>query len=141
MFKKEKLRYREYWSEIRCSFPTYSIVTEWGNGYARFNADFFFCFTITYRTPLLQLPLYSQYQFFLYETISDLREKEMSFKQIAQWLNDNNYQTLRGKSFKSAHVHSIIMKKRIKDEKLEKEYPEVRSDFRLETFDKRLIAE
>tara|TARA_B100000315_G_C14129974_1_gene386422 strand:+ start:319 stop:519 length:201 start_codon:yes stop_codon:yes gene_type:complete len=63
----------------------------------------------------------------------------MSFNQIAQWLNDNNYRTVRGKSFKSGHVHSIIKKRRIRDEKLEKEYPEVRSDFRLETFDKTLV--
>ena len=46
---------------------------------------------------------------------------------------------MRGKKFKSAHVHSIIKKKRIKDAKLEKEYPEVGSDFRLETFDKTLV--
>ena len=63
----------------------------------------------------------------------------MSFNGIAEWLNDNNYRTVRGKTFKSVHVHSIIKKRRIRDEKLEKEYPEVRSDFRLETFDKRLI--
>jgi len=103
------------------------------------NADVFFCFTIAYRTPLLQLPLYSQYQFFLYKTISNLRKKEISFNQIANWLNEKGYLSARGKSFKGNHVHSIIKKKRIKDEKLEKEYPEVRSDFRLETFEKRLI--
>ena len=130
---------REERRSIIITLHTYSTVSQHMCGYARFNADVFFCFTITYRCPSLNASNYSEFQFFLYKTILDLREKEMSFKQIAQWLNDNNYQTLRGKSFKSAHVHSIIKKKRIKDEKLEKEYPEVRSDFRLETFDKRLI--
>ena len=33
----------------------------------------------------------------------------------------------------------FIKKRRIRDEKLEKEYPEVRSDFRLEIFDKSLV--
>ena len=103
------------------------------------NSDLLFFFDITYRIPCLQVPVYSEYQHFLYETISDLREKELSFNKISQWLNDNNYRTVRGKTFKSGHVHSIIKKKRIKDAKLEKEYSEVWSDFRLETFDKTLI--
>ena len=102
------------------------------------NSDLLFCFDITYRIPCLQVPVYPEYQHFLYETISDLREKEISFNKISQWLNDNNYRTVRGKTFKSGHVHSII-KKRMGDEKLAREYSEVRSDFRLETFDKRLI--
>ena len=41
---------------------------------------------------------------------------------------------LGGKKFKGNHVHSIMKKKRLKDEKLEKEYPEVRSDFYLDIF-------
>ena len=36
-------------------------------------------------------------------------------------------------------MHSIVKKKRLKDEKLEKEYPEVRSDFSLEVVDKTLV--
>ena len=63
----------------------------------------------------------------------------MTFNQVADHLNKKGILSVRGKKFKSAHVHSIIKKRRIRDEKLEKEYPEVRSDFRLETFDKRLI--
>ena len=63
----------------------------------------------------------------------------MTFNQIADHLNKKGILSVRGKKFKSAHVHSIIKKRRIKDAKLEKEYPEVRSDFRLETFDKRVL--
>ena len=63
----------------------------------------------------------------------------MSFNQIANHLNKEGILSVRGKKFRGTHVHSIIKKKRIKDAKLEKEYPEVRSDFRLEIFDKRLI--
>ncbi len=36
-------------------------------------------------------------------------------------------------------MHSIVKKKRLKDEKFEKEYPEVRSDFSLEVFDTLLL--
>ena len=37
------------------------------------------------------------------------------------------------------YVYLIVKKKRLKDEKLEKEYPEVRSDFSLEVFDKSIL--
>tara|TARA_E500000331_G_C17150036_1_gene666842 strand:- start:560 stop:736 length:177 start_codon:yes stop_codon:yes gene_type:complete len=49
------------------------------------------------------------------------------------------YLSVRGKKFRGAHVHSMVKKKRLKDEKLKREYPEVRSDFKLDIFDKRLI--
>ena len=92
--------------------------------------DTFFCFTITYRTPILQKPLYSEYQQFLYETI---------FNQISDHLNTEGHKTPRGKLFTGAHAHSIIKKRRIKDEKLKQKYPPVWSDFYLEAVDKTLV--
>ena len=103
------------------------------------NADVIFHFSITYRRPPFSVPRYSQYQLFLYETITAHREKGKTFDQIAEWLNEKGYLSVRGKKFKGNHVHSIVKKKRLKDEKLEREYPEVRSDFSLEVVDKRLI--
>ena len=50
--------------------------------------DAFFRFTITIRHPALNVPLYSEYQFFLYETIIEQREKDKTFNQIAEWLNE-----------------------------------------------------
>ena len=94
---------------------------------------------MTIRRPSLNVPLYSKYQFFLYETITEQREKGTTFDQIAQWLNKKGYLSVRGKKFKSNHVHSIVKKKRLKDEKLEREYPEVWSDFSLEVFDKSIL--
>ena len=108
-------------------------------GYAFLNANVFFRFTITQRTPHLNVPQYSEYQFFLYETITEQREKGKTFNQIAEWLNKKGYLSVRGKKFKGNHVHSIVKKKRLKDEKLEKDYPEVWSDFSLEVFDKTLV--
>ena len=63
----------------------------------------------------------------------------MTFDQIAGWLNKKVYLSVRGKKFKGNHVHSIVKKKRLKDEKLEREYPEVWSDFSLEVFDKSIL--
>ena len=59
--------------------------------------------------------------------------------EVAEWLNKKGYLSVRGKNFKGNHVHSIVKKKRLKDEKLEKEYPEVRYDFSLEVVDKTLF--
>ena len=103
------------------------------------SADVIFHFSITYRRPPFTVPQYSQYQLFLYETITEQREKGKTFDQIANWLNKKGYLSVRGKKFKGNHVHSIVEKKRLKDEKLEREYPEVWSDLNLEVVDKTLV--
>ena len=102
-------------------------------------ADCFFHFTISQRTPLLQLPSYSDYQYFLYETISELRDKEMTFQQIAEHFNNKRIETVRGKKFRSPHVHSILKKRRDKEEELKRKYPEEWSEFSLEVVDKSLV--
>ena len=104
-----------------------------------FNADVIFHFSITYRRPPFYLPRYSQYQFFLNETITAHREKGKTFDQIAEWFNEKGYLSVREKKLKGNHVHSIEKKKRLKDEKLEREYPEVWSDFSLEVVEKTLV--
>ena len=62
---------------------THSTVDKGGSADARLNSDFFFCFTITQRTQHLNVPLYSEYQFFLYEIITEQIEKGNTFDQIA----------------------------------------------------------
>ena len=103
------------------------------------SADVIFNFSIKYRRPPFSVPQYSQYQFFLYETITAHRERGKTFDQIAEWFNEKGYLSVRGKKFRSAHVHSIVKKKRQKDEKLKREYPEKWSDFSLEVVDKTLV--
>ena len=63
----------------------------------------------------------------------------MTFDAIVNWLNKKGYLSVRGKSFRGTHVHSIVKKKRLKDGELEREYPEVWSDFSLEVIDKTLV--
>ena len=93
------------------------------------SADVLYCFSITYRRPPFNVPQYSEYQFFLYKTITEQREKGKTFDQIADWLNNKGYLSVRGRKFKGNHVYSIVKKKSLKDDKLERDYPEVRSDF------------
>ena len=102
-------------------------------------ADCFFHFTISQRTPLLQQSLYSDYQYFLYETISELRDKGLTFNQIADELNNKGYLSARGKELKGNHVHSIVKKKRIRDERFYKKYQEEWSDISFEVVDKTLV--
>ena len=68
-------------------FQVHSKVTEYRYRYTLLPADVFFCFTITIRRPILQMPHYTEYQYFLHETISKLREKGMTFNQIVDHLN------------------------------------------------------
>ena len=104
-----------------------------------YTADAFFCFTITIRRPILEMPLYTEYQYFLYETVSKLREKGMPFNQIADHLNKKKILSVRGKIFRGGHIHSIMKRKIKRDEKLKEKYPEVRSDFYLDIYDKSII--
>ena len=85
------------------------------------------------------MSLYSEYQFFLYETISELRDKEMTFHQIAEHLNKKKIETVRGKKFRSPHVHSILKKRQNKEEELKRNYPEEWSGFSFEVIYKSLL--
>ncbi len=103
------------------------------------NSDVNFNFDLVTRSPSLNKQFYSEYQFFIYETITEQRDKGKTFDQIAEWLNNKSYLSVRGKKFKGNHVHSIVKKKRMRDEKLEREYPELKSDFYLDVYDKSIL--
>lgn len=51
------------------------------------------------------------------------REKGDSFNKIAEFLNHSGFKTARGKMFRGAHIHSIVKKKAIRDERLNREFP------------------
>ena len=63
----------------------------------------------------------------------------MTFNKIADELNRQGYLSARGKVFKGNHVHSIVKKKRMRDERFFKKYPEEWSDSRFEVVDKSLV--
>ena len=62
----------------------------------------------------------------------------MTFNQIADELNRKGYLSAKGKVFKGNHVHSIV-KKRLRDERFNKKYPEEWSDISFEVVDKTLV--
>ena len=101
--------------------------------------DTYLIFTLKLRaTHLLSSP-YSDYQQFLYNTITDYLDKGWNYKQIADWLNDNGYKTTRGKKFRNNHTHSIVNKKRIRDVRLSRTYKPKLTDFSLRFIDKTKI--
>jgi hypothetical protein len=102
-------------------------------------ADLTFNFTLTCRSPALSGNHYSDYQLFLYQTISEHREKGMTFDAIAKWLTKEGYLTVRGKRFRGTHVHSILKKRLAKEELLNREYPPMWSDFSMEVVDKTIL--
>ena len=59
--------------------------------------------------------------------------------QIAEEVNNKGYLSARGKVFKGNHVHSIVKKKRMRDEKFYKKYPEEWSNISFEVVDKTLV--
>ena len=63
----------------------------------------------------------------------------MTFDAIAEWLNKEGYLTVRGKRFRSAHVHSILRKRLAKEKLLNRECPPVWSDFSMEVVDKTIL--
>ena len=63
----------------------------------------------------------------------------MTFNQIAEELNNKGYLTARDRVFKGNHVHSIVKKKRIRDERFYRKYPEEWSDISFEVVDKTIL--
>ena len=56
----------------------------------------------------------------------------MTFNQIADRLNKKKILSARGKTFRGGHIHSIMKRKRMRDEKIKEKYPEIRSEFYLD---------
>ena len=102
-------------------------------------ADLTFNFTITCHTPALTGNHYSEYQLFLYQTITEHREQGLTFDAIAEWMNEEGYLTVRGKKFRGAHVHSMLKKRLAKEELLNRKYPPMWSDFSMEVVDKTIL--
>ena len=122
---------------------SHSTVAQGACGYAFLikDSDVFFSFDLTTRSASLNNQNYNEYQQFLYRTITELLHQGLNYKQIADWLNDNGYKTVRGKKFRNAHTHSIVKKKRISNDKFSKTYPSELSNISLEVYDKRLVNE
>ena len=98
-----------------------------------------FTFDLVTRSSSQNHQYYSEYQHFLYDIITERLGEGMNYQEIADWLNNNGYTTVRGKEFGNAHAHSIIKKKKISDDKHSRMYPSSLTNCSLEVTDRRLI--
>ena len=80
-------------------------------------------------------PPYSDYQLFLFEKISELREQGLGYRRISNILNEEEILTVRGKVFTNSHVHSILKKKNIRDERMNQQFDKEVSALELEYID------
>jgi hypothetical protein len=72
-------------------------------------------------TPSLWHCAYSQESQDLYDRIMELRAEGLGYRRVAKVLNAEGLKTPRGKTFTSPHVHSLIKKRRLRDERLNAE--------------------
>ena len=64
---------------------------------------------------------YSEHQHYLYNTIKELHQKGLGYKEISNWFNERNIKTPRGSEFKGNYVFSILKKGRIREERINQE--------------------
>jgi|TARA_B100000959_G_scaffold185956_1_gene194419 hypothetical protein len=66
-------------------------------------------------------------------------ESTWNYQEIADWFNDNDYTTPRGKKFFNSSAQSIVKKKKLRDARLSKRHPWKLSDFGISFVDKTII--
>mgnify|MGYP001207404595 CR=1 FL=1 len=80
------------------------------------------CVNVTVRCSNLNIPPISEYQEFLFQKISELHKSGLGYRRISYWLKENGYKTPRGHEFKNTHVFSILKKRRLREERINKPY-------------------
>ena len=110
-----------------------------GKSSTKSTTEIYLNFHLKVRASHLWVAPYNEYQQFLFDTITDFREKGWNFQQIADWLNENGYTTVRGKRFRNAHAHSIVKKKGIREVRLNRKYEPKICDFSLRFVDTTMI--
>ena len=82
------------------------------------NIQVFVSFTVKINASHLKKIRYSNYQQELWEIIKEKHNFGMGYRRISKWLNENRYKTTRGHKFKNTYVYSILLKKKISDERI-----------------------
>mgnify|MGYP002006822793 FL=1 len=77
---------------------------------------------VTVRCINLNIVRLTDYQNVLHDKIKELHDSGLGYRRIACWLNENQYKTHRGHEFKNNHVHSILKKRRIRNERINRPY-------------------
>ena len=78
----------------------------------------YICYDVKILTGALTPYIYSDYQTELYGKVKKLRDKNLTFKEIANKLNEHGQISTRGKILKANHVFSILKKWKIRDSRI-----------------------
>jgi hypothetical protein len=89
----------------------------------------YLCFDVEVTSNQLWHTHYSPYQSFLHNKIKQLKAEGLGYRKIAKRLNEENIKTSRGNTFHPSSVYSILKKKKIRDERLNKEFEKKISEF------------
>ena len=89
----------------------------------------YLCFDVEVTSNQLWHTHYSPYQSFLHNKIKQLKAEGLGYRKIAKRLNEENIETSRGNTFYPSSVYSILKKKKIRDERLNKEFDKKISEF------------
>jgi hypothetical protein len=89
----------------------------------------YLCFDVEVTSNQLWHTHYSPYQSFLHNKIKQLKAEGLSYRKIAKRLNEENIKTSRGNAFYPSSVYSILKKKKIRDERLNKVFDKKISKF------------
>jgi hypothetical protein len=82
----------------------------------------YLCFDVEVTSNQLWHTHYSPYQSFLHNKIKQLKAEGLGYRKIAKRLNEANIKTSRGNTFYPSSVYSILKKKKIRDERLNKKF-------------------
>jgi len=86
------------------------------------NVNVYLSFEINVTAPRLRGINYSSYQHELYELCKKMRDEGKTLPYIANWLTENGYKSARGKVLKNPHIHSILKKKKLADERISERF-------------------
>ena len=81
-------------------------------------------FSVSITTTKLWESNYSKYQQYLFNRICGYKEDFLTpigYRKISQIFNEEGLKTPRGSTFKNNHVHSIYMKGKIREERINRE--------------------
>ena len=82
----------------------------------------YLCFDVEVTSNQLWHTHYSPHQSFLHNKIKQLKAEGLGYRKIAKKLNEENIKTSRGNIFFPSSVYSILKKKKIRDERLNKKF-------------------
>ena len=78
----------------------------------------YLCFDVEVTSNQLWHTHYSPYLSFLHNKIKQLKAEGLGYRKIAKRLNEENIKTSRGNTLYPSSVYSILKKKKIRDERL-----------------------